>query len=283
MNERPRERPNDGGGAVGRGDDLDHTREFEGPGDRPAGRPLDETAAHRALDDTAPGRPVDNAAGPGIGGGGHRPEADQTRRLGAADQTRSLPVTPGAWSGRAGVPPRTMREVRETGPVAWETSADQDGRRWWMPILIGIIALLLLGILAFGIWLILKSQENEPGPPSPSPSVSSTTPSASPTPAPTTSQPTPSATAPAKVTVPTLVGLPEQEARAKLDELGLPYRLQFRESDQPPGTVIATDPKARAEVDPDTVVTLVIAQSPPAPPPTSAGPSLPNASPTAIG
>jgi pyruvate/2-oxoglutarate dehydrogenase complex dihydrolipoamide acyltransferase (E2) component len=137
-----------------------------------------------------------------------------------------------------------------------------------MPIMLGIVALLLLGLLGVGVWLISQSRDGT-APAATTPPAAPTTTSAAPTPttaAPTTGEPTP--TAPRSVTVPSLIGLSSAQARGALDELGLTYRLMYRASDVPDGTVIETDPPAGQEVPEGAQVTLVIAT----PPATSAAP-----------
>lgn len=273
-------------GQPGRGADegMEQTRQFrpvddatEAPNDpprpprndemRPQPSP-DETAAFPASDETAPL--------PSAGEPAQRPDVGQTAPLPSADETTRLPMTPGSWSGRAQVPAPGRPAVPGPAPAYWETHDDRGDRRWWMPILIGVVALLLLGVLALGIWLITQSRGggNEPPIPSPSPSP---TPSATTQPtsaAPTTEPPTPTATTPAAVTVPPLVGFSQERAREVLAGLGLAYRLQFRSSDQPPGTVIATDPAAGAHVPVGEKITLVIAE-PPTQAPTTAAPTTP--------
>lgn len=199
--------------------------------------------------------------------------ADQTEPLPPADQTAPLPPTggPAAWSGRAGVPPpRPPEYQQETG---WY--AEPNGRRWWSPILWGVI-LLLLAVFGAGLWLALGAGDDEQVNPDSSPSA--TTPpaaptSTSPTPtsaAPTTTTPTsaapttPSPTAePGEVPMPPVVDLPLATAQALLDQIGLAYRIQYQTSDQPPGTVIGTEPQAGVLVPEGTAVVLVVSRSGP--------------------
>lgn len=193
----------------------------------------------------------------------------------ADDRTVAVPppVSPAqtrapAWAGRAGVPP--PRPGTPAGAADWVEEYD-PGRRWWMPILVGLVALLLVGALIFGVWLILQSGEDEPGPvlPSPSPSVTSARPTSV---APTTTRPAPSATTEATVSMPALVGLPRGAATELLDRLDLSYRIEFRSAQEPTGTVIETDPLAGAEVGPDDEVTLVISRRS-SPDPATTGPT----------
>ncbi|MFC0532862.1 PASTA domain-containing protein [Phytohabitans kaempferiae] len=205
------------------------------------------------------------------------PPVDATRQMPAVDETAPASQSP-VWSGRAGVPPPHASVPR--GPDAGEPPPPEDsGGPWWMPIVLGIVALLLAGGLIVGIWLIVNADNEQTGPtPTPSPTLAPTSAPATSV-APTTSSPAPPTTAPAGVPVPRLVGLTDQAAREALEELGLDYQLVYRPAGEEPGTVIESDP-AEGETVPDGgVVTLVIA-SPltPTTPPTSA--STPRVEPT---
>jgi hypothetical protein len=219
------------------------------PGDE-SGRQLDQTREQPALsDDTA----VSDAAA-GDADTVVQPPADE-------EQTAVLPP-PGVWSARAEVP--TARPIPPGATEQWEQPPDMSTGRWWMPILIGIIGLLLLGVLGYGIWLITSADDDE----SPGPAPTRTTAPAKPTTKPPTTAPprttAPTTQAPAQVEVPGLAGESVGAARDRLDELGLAYRLQYeRTPDEEPGTVIRTDPPEGTLVDPGTQVTLVIAEAPP--------------------
>jgi len=205
------------------------------------------------------------------------PSADETGRIPAADETAPVPPQPEAWSGRAGVPPPAAA-VRGPAPTEWAPAPDDGGGKWWMPIVVGIVGLLLLAGLVTGIWLIYNTNKVEPSQtPTPSPTSAPTSGPAT-SAAPTTSPPPPPTTAPAGVPMPRLVGLNDQEARDELDELGLSYRLVYRPAEEPPDTVIETDPAEGEVVLPGTEVTLVIASpltpsDPPTTAPTSVEPS----------
>jgi hypothetical protein len=180
-----------------------------------------------------------------------------------------------AWAGRAEVRPRRPGDYG-TG-TDWDPvpPPDEPRGKWWMPILVGILALLLLGLLGWGIYLIAQNSDDGEDTPAPTPSATApattepaTTP---PTTEPTTTAPTTTAPTNAAVTVPALVGLSQQEAQQALERRGLNYRLIFRSSDAAPGTVIDSDPAEGQEVPPDTQVTLVVAAPPttrPGTPPT---------------
>ncbi|RBJ03368.1 penicillin-binding protein [Micromonospora provocatoris] len=214
-----------------------------------------------------PGGPA-GQGGPGGQGGPRRP----------LDAT--APQEPvGAWSGRAGVPPPRPAGYPEPG-AEWYGD-EQAGRRWWMPILLGVLALLLLGLIGVGVWLALRAADRNSDPGPAVPSISAQTSAAPTTAAPTSAAPsssppsTPATTAPVEVPMPPLVGLPEAAARAALDRLDLDYRVQRRASDRPAGTVISTDPEAGYPVGEDDRVTIVVAV--PAPP--TSGPTTPGSAP----
>ncbi|MBQ1074145.1 PASTA domain-containing protein [Micromonospora sp. C31] len=195
---------------------------------------------------------------------------DRTRPLpldGTAplDRTAALPPErsgPAAWSGRA--------EVRPSGPTdqpepEWYAE-DQGARRWWLPILWGVVVLLLVGVLGVGLWLALQSTDDDPAGPGPSPSPS--VPRASPTTAaPTSAAPTsaspsvsPTPSAPARLPMPPVVNLPLETAQAILDDVGLGHRVEYETSDRPAGTVVRTEPEAGQLVPEDEEVTLVVAR-----------------------
>lgn len=226
-----------------------------------------------------------------------------------SDHTRQMPATPGddatvvtprgpadggtsvmppvqdwtareaAWAGRAEVRPRRPDDYGAASDWDPVPPPDEPRGKWWMPILVGFLALILLGLLGWGIYLIAQNSDDGEETPAPAPSVTApatTEPATTPptteptTTAPTTTPPTTQPTNTA-VTVPALVGLSQQEAQQALERRGLNYRLIFRSSDAAPGTVIDSDPAEGQEVPPDTQVTLVIAAPPttqPGTPPT---------------
>jgi hypothetical protein len=170
----------------------------------------------------------------------------------------------GAWAGRAEVrPPRPGRE--EYTRTEWTTAVPPEPRgKWWMPIVVGIVGLLLLAAIGWGIYLIAQNADDTDTPPATTPSAVAPASTVPTTTEPTTTPPTttPTTTEPAQVTVPALVGLSQQEAQQALDRRGLAYRLIFRRSDATAGTVIDSDPGEGQEVPADTQVTLVIAAQP---------------------
>jgi hypothetical protein len=224
----------------------------------PIGRAPDETAPiGRAPDETAP---LDRAA---------VEPADATAQLPPSQHSGSV-----AWSGRAEVPSVRPGVDRELTGGDWYAD-EQPGRPWWLPILWGVLLLLLLGLIGGGFWLARQGL-NDDGPAPESPSPTTQAPPTTASPSPTTESPSAAPTtsaAPAEVPVPPLVGLPEAAARAALDGLDLDYRVEYRPSDQPEGTVIATDPEAGELVEVDDEVQLVVAAASPSPSPTTGEPT----------
>ncbi|MGW5671731.1 PASTA domain-containing protein, partial [Micromonospora sp. NPDC003776] len=196
------------------------------------------------------------------------------------EQAGATAPLPPAWSGRAGVPTRPAA-YPEPG-AEWYTE-EQAGRRWWMPILLGILALLLVALIGVGVWLALRASQRNEGPaplPTAVPTTAPRTSAAPATTAPSSSPPTTSATpTSAEVPMPPVVGLPESAARRILDRLGVDYRVETRESDQPTGTVIETDPAAGEPIADGDQVTLVVAER--TAPTTGAGTTAPTPTATA--
>ncbi|MEH0969986.1 PASTA domain-containing protein [Micromonospora sp. CPCC 205546] len=181
------------------------------------------------------------------------------------DRTAALPPErsgPAPWSGRA--------EVRPAGPAdqpeAEWYAEDQGPRRWWLPILWGVIALLLAGLLGVGLWLALQpADDDDPSGPEPSPSVTRASPT---TAAPTSAAPTsaspsasPTASEPARLPMPPVVNLPLETAQGILDDVGLGYQVEYETSDRPAGTVLRSEPEAGELVPEDEEVTLVVART----------------------
>jgi hypothetical protein len=212
------------------------------------------------------------------------PRSDATSVLPAVDDggtptERYVPATANwadddgpIWAGRAGVRhprPGYDDDFTRTDWAAVPSEEEPRGK-WWMPIVVGIVGLLLLGLLGWGIYLIVQSTGDDDTTPAVTPSIAptaTTEPATKPTTtAPATTEPTASPTpSPTDVTVPALKGLSSEEARAALDRKGLRYRLRFVTSDSPAGTVIDSDPAEGQQVPADTVITLIIAAAPTAP------------------
>ncbi|MFI7596390.1 PASTA domain-containing protein [Actinoplanes sp. NPDC049681] len=208
------------------------------------------------------------------------PAADDATRVTppAGDATAVYPAAQGAenwaddeqvWAGRAGVRAPGPGDATRTDWAA--VPAEEPRGRWWMPIVVGIVALLLLGVLSWGVYLILQSRgddEETPAPvvttsAAPAPTTKATT-TKPPSTAPTTTAPTSSPpSSPTDVTIPALRGLSLDEARAALNRTGLNYRLRYVAStDAPPDTVIGSDPTEGQQVPGDTIVNLIIAAEP---------------------
>ncbi|MFJ8833305.1 PASTA domain-containing protein [Micromonospora aurantiaca] len=291
--------------------DADATRALPPEPDADATRAMPRNAAGedadatRALPRNAAGADADATRAMPRNPGEEDVEATRAMPRNAGDATRPLPGGPagqagpegpggprrpldatapqepvGAWSGRAGVPPPRPASYPEPGGEYY--GDEQAGRRWWMPILLGVLALLLLGLIGVGVWLALRAADRNSDPGPPVPSISAQTSAAPTSAAPTSAAPSssppstpPATTAPVEVPMPPLVGLPEAAARAALDRLDLDYRVQRRASDRPAGTVISTDPEAGYPVGEDDRVTIVVAV--PAPP--TSGPSTPGSAP----
>jgi hypothetical protein len=175
------------------------------------------------------------------------------------------------WSARAGVRPPRPGYGDEYADTDWaDVPADEPRGRWWTPIAVGIVALLLLALLGWGIYLIVQSTSDDATPgvtasPAPPATTAATTAPTSTPPStePATTQPTTAAPAtPSDITVPALKGLSSDEARGALDRKGLNYRLRYVTSDSPAGTVIDSDPAEGQQVPADTVITLIIAAGP---------------------
>ncbi|RQX13085.1 penicillin-binding protein [Micromonospora ureilytica] len=260
--------------------DDDRTRPLPSAADRPgqsgaaADRPEpppaatdpDETAP---IDRTVPARP--------------EPSPDQTMPIDRAAGTRPGPPAdrtapiPPSWAGRAEV-----RSPRPDDPGAEWYVEEQGGRRWWLPILWGVLALLLAGLLGGALWLVLAQRDDDRDGPGSTPSLPPTSaPSAPPSSAaptsaaPTSESPSSSATteAPEELPVPPLAGLPQATAEGLLGRLGLAYRVVYRPSELPPGTVVDTEPGAGTLVSTEDEVLLIISQARPS---TGASPTTPS-------
>jgi hypothetical protein len=189
------------------------------------------------------------------------------------DATSVMPPAEGgpAWSGRAEVraPQPAGTEYQEV--TDWPAAPGPERNdRWWMPIVVGIIVLILLAALGWGIYLIVQnSAKNDPPAPAvttsapPAPTTAATTATTEPTTEPTTTEPspTPSTTEPTTdaVEIPALRGLSVADAKAALRGVGITStHVIYRASDGEPDTVIDSDPEEGQEVPPDTRVTLVV-------------------------
>jgi PASTA domain len=241
--------------------------------DERAGRPRpDETRQFSPFDDGDDATRVQPPAGADQTG-----DSPRSSDRGGLDPTRQMPpVDPAAagaaaWAGRAEV--RPPRPGYDTTATEWAVAPPPEPRgRWWMPIVVGIVALVLLALLGWGIWLIIQAKDRNGGTPAPAVTTSVAAPETTePTTQPTTEVPTttPPTTEPTNtsVTIPALRGLSRSEAQQALSRRGLSSRLRFViRNDATTGTVIDSDPNEGQQVPPDTTVTLVIAVRPSAQP-----------------
>ncbi|GIJ47205.1 hypothetical protein Val02_40910 [Virgisporangium aliadipatigenens] len=185
-----------------------------------------------------------------------------------ADGTRVLPpvaAEPERWSGSASVrPPRP-----DPAPVAYGYEEEPlpigpGERNWMLPVIVGAVALLLLGALLTGLWLIFTADDDQGPAPDASSAVATT--GAAPTTAPTTRAPTsaaPTTEAAQTVPVPRLLGLSEDEARQRLSDVGLRVEVERRpEPNADPGTVVEVQPGEGTEVAANSVVRIVVANDP---------------------
>jgi cytoskeletal protein RodZ len=217
---------------------------------QPVDRP-DETVRIPAADETAP-----------------QPRADD----GTAILPRSAePDDAARWSARAGVPtgPRRPAPAQQ-----WVPEEAGPSRTWWLPILIGLMVLILVGLIGLGLWLALRG--SNPGPsPSPTPSAAPTTASPSPSASPTAS-PSPSAVL---IPVPTVTNLSVSDALPILQGQGLVPRVVTEVNETvPAGTVIRTEPAAGTPVPVGSTVVVRVATAPPSSAPPSSASPKPSAS-----
>jgi hypothetical protein len=270
---------------------ADETSEFSSSEDETRIRPKDGPSKGEPVSDRTeqmPSTPAD------AGGTQMLPAVDEdatmvTPRAPQSDATSALPPTSSSrtrterynrntdiwaddgdpvWSGRAGVRPPRPGSGDDFTRTDWAAPADEPRGRWWMPIVVGIVALVLLGLLTWGIYLIaqsLNTDEDRTPAVTPSAEVPATTQPTTepPSTAPTTTEQTSSPPAPpSNITIPALKGLSTDEARAALNRTGMSYRLRFVTIDSPPGTVIDSDPTEGQQVPAGTVITLIIAAEP---------------------
>jgi hypothetical protein len=266
----PRSRPDDTRPFSAPGDDDDATREPSPPGgNHPDGGPRSGDAW--VFDRTQQVPPVPEGDATVVNP--RPPQRDSTSIMPPVEDDWAAGQGEAPWAGRATVRPPRPGDYAEPD---WTTTPPAEPRgKWWMPILIGIIGLILVALLGWGIWLIIQAQDNDQTP-APAPATSAaapattpatTVPTTPPTTAPTTTEPTKT-----EVTIPALRGLSQQDAIQALSRRGLSSRLRFVASDDAsPGTVIDSDPEEGQEVPPDTVVTLIIAAPPTTAPATPSG------------
>lgn len=204
------------------------------------------------------------------------PDATQLVRPAAygTGAANAAPPPPDGWKGQAAV---------RIGASQSENTGDwapvEQGRAWWLPILLAIIALLFVVGIAFALLVVLKDKNATP----PAPSVGPSTPSApatpSPTPSASASPSTPASPAPSDssgVTAeipPNLVGADLTSVELQLQQLGLAFNATAQTDDtDPPNTVLSVTPETGVVPVATTVIQIVYAV-PSSPSPSSAVPS----------
>jgi hypothetical protein len=193
-------------------------------------------------------------------------DLDETRvrPAGTSDGTRMLPPVDDEqprWEARASVPqpgaaPAGYQYYEEPAPPP-------DDRNWLRPLLFGVIGLVLLVALLTGIWLIFTADDEPPAPQASAPPPS-TAPATTTSPPPAATSAPPSTAEPETVKVPDgLLGVDEDEARQKLEDAGLRVQVTRREdATMAPGTVIEVVPGPGSDVEPNSVVRIVVASAP---------------------
>ncbi|SDT73508.1 Stk1 family PASTA domain-containing Ser/Thr kinase [Actinoplanes derwentensis] len=204
------------------------------------------------------------------------PEERDPERPDAVDESPEPGGHPGpdaadrdVWTGRAGVRPygAVRRDPYEEESGWADPAAVEPAGRWWAPIAVGTVAVVLLSLLGFGVAVIVQSAGEDTEPPTATPTAvrittgradpGNTTPPAQQVETPAT--PATTDPADAEVTVPALRGMPLADAQAALSRTGLGWRVIRRESDAEPDTVIACDPEEGQQVPSDTRITLIVA------------------------
>ena len=240
-----------------------------GPGGATPSGPAEGTPPAGDQADTARVQPP---VGPGPGPGAPPPAGP--------DATSVLPPTPGGgrpapeaprWAARAQVPTPRVQEYGDE----WVT---EPPRSLFMPILVTVCVMLLLGVLGAGLWLLLSDR---PGPePSPSPSPT-TAPVTSPTTGPTTTTTSASPTPTQVLVPPTLIDQEYEVAAEELRRIGLvPVREDVVNDDFEAGRVIGTNPTAGSPVAPGAEIIVFVSTGPE---PTGSPSPSPSASPTTTG
>jgi PASTA domain len=191
-----------------------------------------------------------------------------------------VPPTPPRWSARAQVPTPGVEE--ESDEPEWAPAPDRPRRDVFGPALIAIVALILLGVLGIGVYLLLRGNSDgstDEVPPNPVGTATPTHTSA----APKTTKPGPTATtAAAMVAVPRVRGKTYAAAADQLTRAGLvPVRSDETSDELPAGQVIGTDPPENNQVPPGTTITVDVSTGPPPSPTAAPTTAPPPATPTA--
>ena len=200
--------------------------------------PLDQAARPAPLDETRVGSPPVPDAGP--------------------TGTGVLPVAsdPPRWSARAQVP---QPDRDDDGYGAWSQTEwqeiDEQRRPGSLaPVLITLCVVLLVALIALGVWLSLRGRDTPVTPPSVSPTPAPAVPTTT-APAPTSSAPSP--TPAAEVEIPAVRTLSYEEAVARLAAAGFTNVTRVNEvSDLPAGQVIDTNPPAGTRLRPETAIEI---------------------------
>jgi hypothetical protein len=205
-------------------------------------------------------------------------DLDETRvrPAGASDGTRMLPpVDDGPdgqprWEARASVPPRGAGPAAGLGGGATgyqyyeDPVPPPDDRNWLKPLLFGVIGLVLLIALLTGVWLIFTADDEPPAPEASAPPTATAPPTVATSAPPAATSAPPTTAEPETVKVPAdLLGIDEAEARQKLADAGLRVQVTRREdATMAPGTVIEVQPGPGSDVEPNSVVRIVVASAP---------------------
>lgn len=197
---------------------------------------------------------------------------------------------PPRWSARANVPQPGDPSLRRPAQEEWVEEDDPyQGRSWFTPVIVGIVALVLIGALSVGLYLIYQATAD--GDNAPSDQVPGVQPSSSsavvPTPTPTRQPSTapPSSAAPSETTeappssvaIPPLRGSTLAQATIKLQQLGLEVKVVRRaDGSVAPGEVLESDPGPGVMIAAGGTVTLYVATAPTAAPSRSLTSPSPN-------
>ncbi|GAA3238265.1 PASTA domain-containing protein [Dactylosporangium siamense] len=273
-------------------DEPDATAPFDRPG--PSGEDPDATRI-------GPSEPVDpwakdpDATGTGpsnadpdatrIGGGTSplRPDDSGATRIGGPLGHDEPP----RWTARANVPQPGDPSLRQPTPEEWVEEDPYQGRSWFTPVIVGVVALVLVGALSVGLYLIYQATaDGDNAPPNQLPTAGGNTsavvPSPTPTPPPTSAAPSSAAPSETTAAPPTAVAIPPlrgntlAQATVKLQQLGLEVKVVRRaDGSVEPGEVLESDPGPGEMVATGETVTLYVATAP------TAAPSKSSVSPSA--
>jgi cytoskeletal protein RodZ len=147
-----------------------------------------------------------------------------------------------------------------------------------VPVLIGVCVVLLLGLIALGVFLLLNNRDTPPtNPPATTPAgQTSAAPSSPATTAATSAAPT--SAAPTPVAIPIVEGLDYDTAAARLVAAGFVPNRVDENSTVPAGRVIGTNPPAGNMVLPGTKIDVRVSKGLPQPTttaPTTSAPTSP--------